>query len=112
LRNAVAANRGYLPNLIDLAWGISREDVNVAAQLIGVRDDTDRLALIRFLARRGKGKETVVQMRLLSAPLPKPQKDEVVYLLFSAKDFKDAFEVWSSSPARTAALFNGGFEES
>ena len=112
LRSAVAANRGYLPNLIDLAWGISREDVNVAGQLIGVRDDADRLALIRFLARRGKGKETVAQMRLLSAPLSKPQKDEVVYLLFSAKDFKHAFEVWSSSPARTAALFNGGFEES
>jgi len=51
-------------------------------------------------------------MRSLSAPLSKAQKDELVYLLFSAKAFKDAFEVWSSTPARTAALFNGGFEES
>lgn len=52
LRTAAAANRGYLPNLIDLAWGVSRGDLNTTKQLIHLNDDAERLALIRFLASR------------------------------------------------------------
>lgn len=112
LRTAVAANRNYLPNLIDLAWGISRENIKTTEDLIGIKSDTERLALIRFLAKKGKGKEVVAQVRLLSAPLSKQNKDELVRLLFTAKAFSDAFELWAASPnLRKPALFNGGFEE-
>jgi hypothetical protein len=49
LRTAAAANRGYVPNLIDLAWGVSRNDLNTTEQLIQL-DDRERSTLSRFLA--------------------------------------------------------------
>lgn len=111
-RIAAAANPGYLPGLIDLAWGLSGEDVNATEQLVGIKDRAERLALIRFLAKRGKGKETKAQIQRLPAPLSKENKDEVVRLLFSAKAFNDAFEIWTPSLyLRVPALFNNGFED-
>ena len=113
LRTAAAASRSYLPNLVDLAWGISREDAKVAEDLIGMKSDTERLALIRFLASKGKGKEARAQMKLLSAPPLKEVEEEVVRLLFAAKAYNDAFELWTSMPYyRAASIFNPGFEES
>jgi tetratricopeptide (TPR) repeat protein len=52
LRTAAAANRSYVPNLIDLAWGVSRNDLNTTKQLIQLNDDRERSTLIRFLASR------------------------------------------------------------
>jgi Carbohydrate binding domain len=109
LRNGAAANRNYLSNLIDLAWGISREDIKTAEQLIDIKGDRERLALIRFLAGKGKSKSVIDQVGLLSTPLSSENKDELVRLLFAAKAFRDAFALWSDASAQ--ALFNGGFEE-
>ena len=67
LRQAAAANQTYLPNLIDLAWGISRGDVKTTEELIEIRNDNERLALIRFLAR--KGNEVVHQLSV-QTPFP------------------------------------------
>ena len=50
LRQAAAANQKYLPNLIDLAWGISKGNLKTTQALINVTNDTERLALIRYLA--------------------------------------------------------------
>ena len=112
LRNAATANRGYLPNLIDLAWGISREDIDATEKFVEIKNDTERLTLIRFLARKGKGKETNSQMQLLSASVAKEHKDEVVRLLFTAKAFNDAFNLWTSDPCcAMPTLFNAGFED-
>ncbi len=52
LRTAATANRTYLPNLIDLAWGMSREDLKTTEQLIQLNDDRERLALLHFLTQR------------------------------------------------------------
>lgn len=49
LREAAKANPRYLPNVIDLAWGISRGDVKTTAALAGIADDTERDAFVRFL---------------------------------------------------------------
>ena len=49
LREATAANQTYFPNLMDLAWGVSRGDVKAAQDLIGIRNDSERNAWIRFL---------------------------------------------------------------
>src|SRR5689334_9568443 len=49
LRQAATTNRKYLPNLIDLAWGISKGDLKTTQSLINVNDDTQRLALIHYL---------------------------------------------------------------
>src|ERR1041385_124996 len=50
LRQAATANRKYLPNLIDLAWGISKGDLKTTESLINFSNDTERAALIRYLA--------------------------------------------------------------
>jgi tetratricopeptide (TPR) repeat protein len=50
LRQAASANPKYFPNLIDLAWGISKGDLKTTQALINVSNDTERLALIRYLA--------------------------------------------------------------
>ena len=52
LRTAATANRNYLPNLIDLAWGMSRQDLQTVEQLIQLKDDRERLALLHFLTGR------------------------------------------------------------
>jgi tetratricopeptide (TPR) repeat protein len=49
LRKAAAANQTYFPNLMDLAWGVSRGDVKAAEDLIDIKDDSERTAWIRFL---------------------------------------------------------------
>jgi len=49
LREATAANQTYFPNLMDLAWGVSRGDVKAAQDLIGIKNDSERNAWIRFL---------------------------------------------------------------
>jgi carbohydrate binding protein with CBM4/9 domain/tetratricopeptide repeat protein len=112
LRTAVAANNRYLPNMIDLAWGISRENLEATEKLLAIKDDAGRLALIRYLANKGKGKEAIAQMRLLSTPLSKEDKDEVVGLLFAAKAFNDAFKLWTpANDYRSPSIFNAGFED-
>ena len=49
LRSAAAANQNYFPNLMDLAWGVSRRDIKVAEDLIDIQNDNERNAWIRFL---------------------------------------------------------------
>ena len=113
LRTAVATNARYLPSMIDLAWGISREDVNTTEKLLEIKDDTERLALIRYLANKGKGQEAMAQIRLLSVPFSQEDKDEIVRLLFAAKAFDYAFGLATPSIGeRKPSVFNAGFEES
>ena len=50
LRQAANANPKYLPNLIDLAWGISKGDLKTTESLINLSNETERVALIRYLA--------------------------------------------------------------
>ena len=57
LRTATAANQTYLPSLMDLAWGISGENVAAAQQLIGITNERERQSFAGFLARRGELRE-------------------------------------------------------
>ena len=49
LRTAATANQTYFPNLIDLAWGVSRGDVKATEGLIDIKNDSERTIWIRFL---------------------------------------------------------------
>lgn len=109
LRNAAAANPRYAPNLIDLAWGISRNDLKTTEALLDIKNDNERLSLIRYLASNGKGREAIDQTRLLTKPLSAENKTELSRLLFNAKAFKEAFALINGAPA--PALVNPGFED-
>src|SRR6185369_17469387 len=62
LRTAATANPRYAPNLIDLAWGISHNDVKTTEALLDIKNDNQRLYVIRYLARNGKGSEVLDQI--------------------------------------------------
>ena len=108
LRKAAAANQTYFPNLIDLAWGVSQGDVKATEDLIGITNDNERLALIRFLAGKGEGNEVLHQSRLLSRPLFPENSKEIVRLLLSAKAFREASELWGGSGP---PILNASFED-
>lgn len=112
LRTAAAANPRYAPNLIDLAWGISRNDVKTTEALLDIKNDSQRLAFIRYLARNGKGSEVLDQIRLLTRPLSTENKNELVRLLFDSKAFNAAYALSRPSEySREPFVVNGGFEE-
>ena len=111
LRNAAVANPRYAPNLIDLAWGISRNDSRTTEALLDIKDDKARLALIRFFARNGKGKEVSDQFRKIMAPISAEEGDQIARLLFNAKAFKEAFDLRRNCETREPSVFNGGFED-
>jgi tetratricopeptide (TPR) repeat protein len=110
LRLAATANPAYTPNLIDLAWGVSGEDVKTTESILEIKDDTTRLALIRFLARKGKGMEVAEQIALLATPLPVETQNELVRLVFAAKAYRQAFDLWRGAVTMPLPI-NGGFEE-
>jgi tetratricopeptide (TPR) repeat protein len=111
LRTAADANPNYYPSLIDLAWGISGGDLKTTEALLDIKDDAQRVAFIRYLARRGQGKEVREEMRSLMAPLTTETTDDVVRSLFNAKAFTDAFDLYRSRETREPWLVNGDFEE-
>ena len=106
LREAATANPAYAPNLIDLAWGISGEDITTTESVLEINDDATRLALIRFLARKGIGREVVDQIAKLNQPPSDEIQSELAGVLFAAKAYREAFELWGDHN-----LINGGFEE-
>ena len=109
LRLAAAANPNYTPSLIDLAWGISGGDIKTTEAALEINHDTTRLDLIRFLARKGRGKEVVEQIRSLSAPLATEKQNEFARLLFAEKAYREAFDL--SHVPNNSILVNGSFEE-
>src|ERR1044071_9905010 len=111
LRLAATANPAYTPNLIDLAWGISGEDIKTTESILEIKDDTTRLGLVRFLARNGKGREVVDQIAKLNQPPSAELQIELARLLLAAKAYREAFDLWRALSPNTQLPINGGFEE-
>ena len=110
LRQAAASNREFLPNLIDLAWSLTKGDVAQTRALVQATSDDERLELARFLARKGQGEAVLEQVRLLATPLSDQNRQELTRLAFAAGTFDAARRLWSGS-VRTEEIVNGGFEE-
>ncbi len=115
LRDAAGSNRNLLPSLIDLAWGLSGGDAKKTEQLVQINDNKARLVFARFLAKKGKGKDAVEQLRLLTAPLSAENRNDLIRQLLGSNSFREAFEVWngfdSASTSKEPAIYDGGFEE-
>jgi tetratricopeptide (TPR) repeat protein len=112
LRSAAVANPRYAPNLIDLAWGISRNDLETTKALLDIKNDDERLALIRYLARKGKGKEVRYEIKLLTEARFLEYTSEFARLLFDAKAFDDSFFLLHAAEAfHKRPLLNGDFED-
>jgi tetratricopeptide (TPR) repeat protein len=114
LREAAESNQSLLPNLIDLAWSLSRGEAKVTEQLAGIESAESRVAFARFLARQGRGKETLEQFRLTANYISRDYKRELVRELMAAHEYQEAFEIWqgsdTSSSNKDSQIFDGGFE--
>ena len=112
LRTAAAANPRYAPNLVDLAWGISHNNVTTTETLLEIKNDNQRLALIRYLARNGKGDEVRDQVRLLTTQLSIHDRNELARLLFDSKAFEASYYLSHYLEYfRPPWITNGEFEE-
>ncbi len=111
LHLAASANPAYTPNLIDLAWGISGEDIKTTESVLQINDDTTRLALIHYLARKGKGREVADQLAKLTQPPSTELQNELARLLFAAKAYRQAFDFYRTVNHDTQLPLNGGFED-
>ncbi len=117
LRQAAQSNPELAPSLIDLAWGVSRGDVQSTEQMAQINDDKMRLAFARFLARRGKAGEAVTQFNQAGNNIPDAIKRELVEQLLAKGAFKEAFDIWkathgieSGREAARPSIYDGGFE--
>jgi len=114
LRLAAASNRDFLPSLIDLAWGISREDAKLTEDLVQFQDDQARLALSRFFARRRKNQEALQQFRKITTPISEDARADLVRALIQSKAFLEAFEIWKTGSVSFNSaniIQDGGFEQ-
>lgn len=110
LRQAAASNRIYLPNLIDLAWGLTGDAAQTEA-LVDLRTDNDRLEFARFLARKGKGIEVVEQIRLLDGRLSDENRDELIRLLNVSRSSTGEIVGLVTLARKVEEILNSGFEE-
>nr|AFK79141.1 unknown protein [uncultured bacterium F39-01] len=112
-RSAAASNPTFYPNLIDLAWGLSRGDVSATEQMVQIVDDSQRLQFARFLVRKGKGRESLDQLSLIKGPVSEDSSRDILRQLYTTKCFREAFELWNvgkNSSQLPPILIDGGFE--
>ncbi len=113
LNAAAKSNPDLVPNLVDLAWGLSKGDASLAEQLAQIDNDAKRIAFARLLARHGKGDECIKQFRA-AHNVPLNVKTDLVDQLLNKNNFAGALEIWNNlhgvqSSAGTSIL-DGGFE--
>lgn len=117
LRRAAESDPSLLPGLIDLAWGVTGGDTRAIEEFIQPQTTAWRLALARAFARRGKAAESVALFRAAGG-ISADERRTLINDLLTAKQFTEAFEVWSSGrdsnngvPASgIATVTDGGFE--
>jgi len=114
LRTAAASNQTLIPSLVDLAWGVSRENSELTIQFAGITDDRMRIAFARFLAKHGKGPEAIDQFRQ-SRVVSIADRRHLMADLITANSFREAFEIWRGmerSDDRLTSIHDGSFESS
>jgi tetratricopeptide (TPR) repeat protein len=114
MRIAAASNPRLVPSLIDLAWGVSRENAQQTAQWAGITDDLKRVAFARFLAGKGKASAALDQFHA-SRVVSLHARRELMSDLIGANAFREAFEIWRGmerADDRRTAIHDGGFEAS
>lgn len=113
LRFAAETDPTLLPNVIDLAWGMSRNDSAGTVALIQPQTDKTRSALAIFLASHKQGAAALQQFRNVKSPAVSSAV-ELIQRLIEARSFPESYEVWKQTHCpgcKPAAVVNPGFEE-
>jgi tetratricopeptide (TPR) repeat protein len=116
LRVAARSNRNFVPNFIDLAWTLSHKDAATTAQLLQIDNDYTRIAFARFLAKQGRGVDSLAQLGLVSGTISPDVRKDIIRRLIEAHSYKEAFDVWKGGAGLTSVqspfVYDGGFEGS
>jgi hypothetical protein len=113
LRAAAKADPTLLPNVIDLAWGFSRNDAAGTVALVDPQTDAARLSLAMFLAGHKEGSAAMDQFSRMKSS-DTPGTDQLVQRLIDGRFFGEAFAVWKGTRCdwcKASEFFNPGFEE-
>jgi len=94
LRFAADRDPSLLPNVIDLAWGISDNDAAQTVAAIQPQTDSARMSLAVFLAAHKQGTAAINQFRNVKS-LSLADADRLTYELIEIKFTGEAFEVWN-----------------
>jgi hypothetical protein len=116
LTQATQSNPELVPALIDLAWNLSKGNVDLTGTWSGIDTDRERIALAKFLARQGRSNEVISLLRAVTV-VPEDARRELVEQLLAKGAFGGAFRVWQPAPdiyvsgnRYTAQIYDGGFE--
>ena len=113
LRIASMSDASLLPNVIDLAWGISKRDANRTVDAIRPQTDKARMALAIFFANHDQGQAAINQYRAVQS-LSGDDVHVLMNALMNARQFTEAYEVWTRLHHVSAAMpvvINGSFED-
>ncbi len=114
LRQAAAGNPDFVPNLLDLAWGISGGNVRATENLAQITTSKMRVAFAGFLAKKGKTREAVEQFAL-AGDVSVQTRRLLVRDLIATESFDEAFEIWTFGKtvgSESVMIHDGGFEGS
>ncbi len=113
LNYAAKSNPDLLPNLIDLAWNLSKSDPVATEQMVLLDTPKMRSVYARYLAKQGKPTEAVAQFKAAGI-VPQDVREELVQQLLAKSAFVEAFEIWSMGGTgnEKSTMYDGGFEDS
>ena len=116
LSQAAKSNPELLPGLIDLAWNLSKADPNLTEQWAEIKTDQRRIAFARFLARHGRPKDCIAQLRAV-AVVSEDVRRQLTDELITNGAFEEAFEIRkfaqddvTGNERSTPEIYDGGFE--
>jgi hypothetical protein len=112
LRIAASSDPRLLPQAIALAWAAFGGNASAVEEAIQPHTSSSRLALARFFAVHGNAVEALGLFRATSGVSDEDRRALVIALI-AAKQFRQAFEVWTASHGRlvqSATITDGSFE--
>lgn len=117
LRLAAVSQPTFLPQVIDLTWGIYNGDTGAVESVIDPQTPAARMALAIYFAQHGKAADAIRLFRE-SRVAHDQQRRSLLTALLSAGQFPEAYEIWAGNHDtlarerrnRSGLLIDGGFE--
>jgi Flp pilus assembly protein TadD len=114
LRRAGQSNPELIPNVIDLAWGVSKGNMQITEDWAQINTSKTRLAFARLLLRQNNPREATQKFKD-ARPVSAEITREFVRQLIAAQAYQEAFEVWhiarfGKDAQATTLIYDGGFE--
>jgi hypothetical protein len=111
---AGASNPTLLPTIIDLAWQLSRGDIEYVRHAIQPSTPEAYTALAEYFKKRGKVSEAVALIRAAGSGA-EDYRRRFLNELISVKGFQDAYSLWSiahpAGPDDSGPINDAGFEQ-